>query len=162
MRDILMTVAAALLLAATPGLAETPASNPHDVPEPQGLYQGVPHGYTPTTLAGATIWMPQHRTIPGSDWLPGAGSGTDDQAFTDAFRTRAATLTGGKPATPIVVFCHPDCWASYNAAKRLVGLGYTHVNWYRDGLEGWQDGHDTAVVRADPAWLASLPKTLTQ
>lgn len=197
-RKAFVASVAAFLLAAAPALADqAPASNPHDVPEPQGLYQGAPHGYTPSTLKGGTvidtdalakliksdhpvmidvadkdrkppsmapgmIWLPEHRSIPGSVWLPGAGSGTGDKAFADAFRTRAAALTNGKPATPIVVFCHPDCWASYNAAKRLVDLGYTHVDWYRDGVEGWQNGHDTAVIKPDGAWEASLPKALTQ
>ena len=116
----------------------------------------------PPSMSKTMIWLPQHRSIPGTDWMPGAGNGTEDAGLASAFRTRAATLTHGKPSTPIVVYCHPDCWASYNAAKRLVGLGYTKVYWYPAGLEGWQDGHDTAVVKPDPAWLASLPKDLTQ
>ena len=202
MRRLVTTLAAAIVglppltLAPVAAQAQSPKADVHNVAEPQGLYKGAPHGYTPTTLKGAAVvdtgalaklmdahpvlvdvaeqdrkppsmsksmlWLPQHRSLPGAVWLPGAGSGTDDPAFADAFRTRMASLTGGKPATPIVVFCHPDCWASYDAAKRLVGLGYTRVNWYREGLEGWQDGHDTAIVKADPAWLSSLPKALTQ
>ena len=197
MRLLTLTIAAALL-AAAPAFAEAPAVNPHNVPEPQGLYQGAPHGYTPSTLKGAKvldsaaaldtlmkdgspvlidvaeldrkppsmsktmIWLPQHRSIPGADWMPSGGSGTDDPAFAAAFRTRAATLTHGKPSTPIVTFCHPDCWASWNAAKRLVGLGYTNVYWFPAGMEGWQDAHDTTVVKPDAAWMASLPKELTQ
>ena len=199
MRAPYLAILAAAVLAVAPAFADpAPASNPHNVPEPQGLYQGSLHGYVPATLEGATvldsaaaldkliqhehpvlidvaekdrkppsmsksmIWLPQHRSIPGTDWMPGGGNGTDDAAFAAAFRTRAATLTDGKPSTPIVVYCHPDCWASYNAAKRLVGLGYTKVYWYPEGMEGWQDGHDTAVVKPDQAWLASLPKELTQ
>ena len=195
MRVALMIAAAAWLTTAA-ALAQAPASSPHNVPQPQGLYQGPPHGYTPAALTGATVvdtaalakllhdqhpvlidvaekdreppnmapgmvWLPQHRSIPGAVWLPGAGSGTANPAFAAAFRTRAALLTDGSPAAPTVVFCHPDCWASYNAAKRLVGLGYTHVYWYPAGLEGWQDGRDTAVVRPDQAWIASLPEELT-
>jgi rhodanese-related sulfurtransferase len=26
---------------------------------------------------------------------------------------------------------------SWNAAKRAMTLGYTHVAWYRDGTDGW-------------------------
>ena len=196
MRALLITVAAALL-AVAPALSE-PASSPHQVAEPQGLYQGAPHGYVPRTLQGAKvldsasavdklmqaehpvlidvaeldrkppsmsktmIWLPRHRSIPGADWMPGAGNGTRAAAFADAFRTRAASLTNGKPSTPIVTFCHPDCWASWNAGKRLVELGYTNVYWFPAGMEGWQDTHDTGVVKPDAAWLASLPKDLTQ
>ena len=116
----------------------------------------------PPSMSKTMIWLPQHRSIPGTDWMPGAGSGTRDAAFADAFRTRAASLTNGKPSTPIVTFCHPDCWASWNAGKRLVELGYTNVYWFPAGMEGWQDTHDTGVVKPDAAWLASLPKDLTQ
>ncbi len=195
MRILALAAASCLLMA--PAFAD-PASNPHNVAEPAGLYQGAPHGYTPPTLKGAKvlgsvaeletlikaehpvlidvseqdrkppsmsktmIWLPQHRSIPGADWMPGAGNGTGEAAFASAFRTRMATLTNGKPAAPVVTFCHPDCWASWNAAKRLVGLGYTNVYWFPAGIEGWQDAHDTAVVKADAGWLASLPKDLTQ
>ncbi|RZK91246.1 MAG: rhodanese, partial [Methylobacterium sp.] len=30
--------------------------------------------------------------------------------------------------------------------------GYTAVHWFPDGIEGWQDKHETAVVREDPEW----------
>ena len=189
-------LAAAVMVLST-GLSAQVASRPDSVPEPAGLYQGAPHGYTPATLKGGTVldtaaftklvdtghpvlvdvaekdrkpptmakdtpWLPQHRSIPGAIWLQGAGNGTDDEAFADAFRARLAALTGGDPATPIVFFCHPDCWASYNAAKRSIGLGYTHVSWYPEGMEGWQNDHETRIVKADAAWTAALPKTMTQ
>jgi rhodanese-related sulfurtransferase len=28
---------------------------------------------------------------------------------------------------------------SWNAAKRALSYGYTHVFWYRDGSDGWQE-----------------------
>ena len=170
---------------------------PGHVQEPQGLYQGALHGYTPNTVAGGRIirtaalaalietkhpvlldvaekdrkppamgkdmlWLPNHRSIPGAVFLEGGGRGTGDATYADAFKARVATLAGGDRATAIVVFCHPDCWGSYNAAKRLAGLGYTQVFWYRDGVEGWQDGHDTAVVKPDATWLAALRQDATQ
>ena len=116
----------------------------------------------PPTMAKDTPWLPQHRSIPGAVWLQGAGNATGDPAFAAAFKTRMASLTDDAPARPIVVFCHPDCWASYNAAKRLIGLGYTKVYWYPEGMEGWQNAHETSVVKPDAAWSASLPKALTQ
>lgn len=176
MRHIVPLAAALLLIGATPG----------HVPEPASLYEGPMHGYTPSTLKGATVlddaglaavlakhpllvdvaeadrkpanmpatalWMPAHRSIPGAVWLPGAGSGSTDPAFVAAFKARFAALTGGDSAKPIVAFCHPECWGSWNAAKRLVLLGYSHVYWYPEGMEGWQAKHETAVVKADPAW----------
>lgn len=116
----------------------------------------------PPTMGKDTPWLPQHRSIPGAVWLQGAGNSTGDQPFEAAFKTRMAALTGGESAKPIVMFCHPDCWGSYNAAKRLIGLGYTHVYWYPDGMEGWQNAHDTRVIKPDRAWIASLPNEVTQ
>lgn len=82
---------------------------------------------------------PPHRTIPGSVWLPGVGAGELSPAFDAWYRDRLATLTGGDQSAPLVIFCHPDCWGSWNAAKRAIGYGYTRVHWYEEGIEGWQD-----------------------
>lgn len=187
MRHFVPLAAALFLIAATPG----------QVPEPAGLWQGAMHGYTPNTVAGATVidtaalsallatkppvmvdvaegdkkpasmaatalWMPAHRSIPGGVWLPGAGSGSSGGAFVEAFKARVAALTGSDRARPIVAFCHPECWGSWNAAKRLVGLGYTKVFWYPEGMEGWQAQHDTTIVKADPQWVEAVGKPATQ
>jgi len=107
-------------------------------------------------------WLPQHRSIPGAVWLPGAGSPVKDAAFDAALTRRVGQLADGDKAKPIVVFCHPDCWGSYNAARRLISYGYRNVYWYRDGMEGWQSEHDTAVIKPDADWLASKPAELTK
>jgi rhodanese-related sulfurtransferase len=28
---------------------------------------------------------------------------------------------------------------SWNAAKRVLAMGYSHVIWYPDGTDGWQE-----------------------
>ena len=49
-----------------------------------------------------------------------------------------------------MIFCHPDCWGSWNAAKRAIRYGYSGVHWYEEGIEGWQDsGRETQEVRPD-------------
>jgi PQQ-dependent catabolism-associated CXXCW motif protein len=111
----------------------------------------------PPSMSPATPWMPAHRSIPGAIWMPGAGGGGLDPKFSDAFRDRLGDLTGGDLAYPIVTFCHPDCWGSWNAAKRLARLGYSRVYWYPEGIEGWQVDHDSATVKADPTWAAADP-----
>ena len=110
----------------------------------------------PENMPAAALWKPAHRSIPGSVWLPGAGSGTSGPAFAEAFERRIAGLTGGDKAKTIVAFCHPDCWGSWNAAKRLASLGYSAVYWYPEGMEGWQSVHDTVIVKADSEWAASM------
>jgi PQQ-dependent catabolism-associated CXXCW motif protein len=109
----------------------------------------------PPSMSPLAVWLPAHRSIPGAVWMPGAGDGTSDPAFAAVFQSRIAELTGGDPGRPVVTFCHPDCWGSWNAAIRLVGLGYVHVYWYPDGLEGWQIDHELANVKADPGWAAA-------
>ncbi len=107
-------------------------------------------------------WMPAHRSIPGAAWLPGAGSARSDPAFETAFKTRVSALTGANMDQPLVVFCHPGCWGSWNAAKRLVRLGHRHVYWYPEGIEGWQEGHGLQVVQEDQTWTALLRAAMPQ
>ncbi len=182
MRHFVPVAAALFLIAATPG----------HVPEPEGLWQGPMHGYTPNSVQGAAVldttalarliaekkpvlidvaladkkppsmseatpWMPAHRSIPGAVWMPGAGSGSADAQFAGAFRDRIAKLTGADLERPVVTFCHPECWGSWNAAKRIVGLGYKYVYWYPEGMEGWQADHEPVTVKADPLWASAAP-----
>ncbi|WP_342153473.1 rhodanese-like domain-containing protein [Methylorubrum sp. SB2] len=187
----IVTAAAVFLTAAAP------ADSPVGVREPDGYWQGALHGYTPQTLAGATVvdagevakliqehkpvlldvseidrkpaglppgglWFPIYRNIPGSTWLPGSGEGDLDAAAQDALKARVADLTGGDLERPIVTYCHSDCWGSWNLGKRLVALGYRKVHWFPQGIEGWQDGHDTAVSRPDARWAARPKSTVGQ
>lgn len=109
----------------------------------------------PPAMAPNAPWLPLHRSIPGAIWMPGAGDGSGDPQFIEAFKARIAALTGGDLGRPIVTFCHPECWGSWNTAKRLAGLGYTHVYWFPEGVEGWQTDHETMPVKADAAWAAT-------
>lgn len=99
------------------------------------------------------LWLPSHRSIPGAVWMPGAGLG-DDLApeRADLLLRQVAELTRGDSARPIVVFCRPDCWASWNVGKRLVTAGYTGVAWFPGGVDAWQVDHPTAPVEALPGW----------
>jgi PQQ-dependent catabolism-associated CXXCW motif protein len=110
----------------------------------------------PENLAPDALWRPIHMSIPGAVWLPGAGQGDASAAFQSRFDERLANLTGGGKEKPIVVFCHPKCWGSWNAAKRLVMRGYAHVYWFRDGVEGWQEKFEAAPVQPDAAWGEAL------
>lgn len=96
-------------------------------------------------------WMPlPHRDIPNSVWIPGIGSGVISAEMTAYFRDRLAALTGHDPDKLMVFYCRPNCWASWNAAKRAIAQGYRHVFWYPDGVEAWQDaGLPTQIVAAE-------------
>jgi len=70
----------------------------------------------------------------------------------DSDTKRMEELTNGDKAKPIVAFRHPECWGSWDAAKRLVLQGYTGVHRFPGGIEGWQDARATVVVKPDAAW----------
>lgn len=108
----------------------------------------------PSGFPGDRPWLPTHRSIPGSVWMPGAGEAPLDPRAEAAFSARIAALTGGDKARPVVTFCRPECWGSWNAGKRLVWQGYSRIHWFPEGVEGWQDRHGTTPIKADPDWEA--------
>jgi PQQ-dependent catabolism-associated CXXCW motif protein len=110
----------------------------------------------PVNLPADRPWLPTHRSIPGATWMPGAGAAPLDAGREDLFDRRIAELTRGDKAKPIVVFCRPDCWGSWNAGKRLVTRGYTRVWWFPAGIDGWQDKHATSEVEPDVGWRAEV------
>jgi PQQ-dependent catabolism-associated CXXCW motif protein len=90
----------------------------------------------PPNMASAMPWLPAaHQDIPRSVWLPGAG-----RAVLTADRASAYLLAVAARAAPtqaVAVYCHVKCWASWNAAKRLLIAGYDNVAWFPGGIEGW-------------------------
>jgi PQQ-dependent catabolism-associated CXXCW motif protein len=92
----------------------------------------------PPAMAPNMPWLPPaHQDIPGSTWLPGAGRAVLKPDRAAAYLQAVGTLAGPPPGRPVVVYCHPTCWASWNAAKVLVQAGYRHVAWYPPGIEAW-------------------------
>jgi PQQ-dependent catabolism-associated CXXCW motif protein len=113
----------------------------------------------PEDLPADRPWLPTHRSIPGATWLPGAGLGDDLPPERAALLLdQVAELTGGDAARPVVVFCKPDCWASWNVGRRLVLAGYAAVAWFPGGVDAWQVDHPTAPVEALPGWDAPAPE----
>lgn len=126
------------------------------LPENPVLIDVVLADHRPQGLPADRPWLPTHRSLPGAVWMPGAGAAPLAPEQEEAFLARVAALTGGDKAKPVVTFCRPECWGSWNAGKRLVAAGYTRVHWFPLGVEGWQDSHDTAVAKPDPAWSAAV------
>ena len=108
----------------------------------------------PTGFPDDRPWLPAHRSIPGAIWMANAGAAPLDPVREALFSRRVGELTGGDKGQDIVAFCHPECWGSWNAAKRLVLEGYTRVHWFPEGIEGWQERHPTTVIPEDAAWSA--------
>jgi PQQ-dependent catabolism-associated CXXCW motif protein len=106
----------------------------------------------PAGLPKNAVWRDQPRfDIPGSVWLPDTGYGELAPATMRYFETGLARATASDKTKPLVFYCRPDCWASWNAAKRALTLGYKNVFWYPQGAEGWaQAGHPLEERKPEP------------
>jgi PQQ-dependent catabolism-associated CXXCW motif protein len=99
----------------------------------------LPQPPRPANLPAGTIWNPKPREdIPGSIWLPDTGYGALAPAMQTYFLDGLQLATSKDRNRTLIFYCLADCWQSWNAAKRALALGYTHVDWYRDGTDGWQ------------------------
>jgi PQQ-dependent catabolism-associated CXXCW motif protein len=108
-------------------------------------------------LAPGAPWLPlPHRAIPDALWLPGVGVGTPTREVDEFYRNRLRQATAGNLDAPLIVYCHANCWLSWNAAKRAIGYGYRNVFWFPEGIEGWTAaGRQTTV--AAPQEPAAIP-----
>jgi PQQ-dependent catabolism-associated CXXCW motif protein len=98
----------------------------------------LPQAPRPVGLPASTIWRPKPRNdIPGSLWLPDTGYGALAPVMENYFERGLQQATGGRRDQLIVFYCLVGCWMSWNAAKRALALGYTHVAWYPEGSDGW-------------------------
>jgi PQQ-dependent catabolism-associated CXXCW motif protein len=127
------------------------------MPQKPLLIDVGPADRKPDGLAPSTIWKPTHRSIPGAVWFPGAGSADLPDEKVDALLQRIADLTNGDKSAPLVTFCRPKCWGSWNIGKRLVRAGYTSVHWLPAGVTGWQERNDTTVVIPESGWTPKPP-----
>ena len=114
---------------------------------------GVP-GIEPDPLSGEWVFAAPHETIPGSSWVPNVGTGTLTRTMEAYFRESLAHAAGPPPGKSIVFFCQKDCWISWNAAKRAASWGYTAVNWYPEGTDGWMAAGLPFVEAATPRPVA--------
>jgi PQQ-dependent catabolism-associated CXXCW motif protein len=104
-------------------------------PKPEGLPKNV-------------VWRdPPRKDIPGSIWLANVGFGELAASMEQYFEQGLARATEGDKSRPLVFYCRRDCWASWNAAKRALTLGYRDVFWYRDGTTGWEEAGQPLELR---------------
>jgi PQQ-dependent catabolism-associated CXXCW motif protein len=111
----------------------------------------LPRAPRPSNLPPGTIWRDRPRwNIPGSVWLADTGYGALAPATEDYLRKNLERATGGDRAMLLVIYCLRNCWMSWNAAKRILSMGYTNVAWYPDGTDGWTEML-LPVTEAQPA-----------
>jgi PQQ-dependent catabolism-associated CXXCW motif protein len=100
----------------------------------------LPRAPRPPNLPPGTIWRDRPRAnIPGSIWLPDTGYGELAPVTEEYLRKNLTQVTGGDRKKLLVIYCLRDCWMSWNAAKRILAMGYTSVAWYPEGTDGWAD-----------------------
>ena len=118
----------------------------------------LPQVPRPAGLPPGTIWRPKPREdIPGSVWLPDTGYGELPPVMREYFEQGLLYATGSDPDRPLIFYCRDSCWHSWNAAKRAVALGYSHVAWYPEGTDGWAAaGHPLELRQPEPRPDASL------
>ena len=102
----------------------------------------LPQVPRPANLPASTIWRERPREdVPGSIWLPDTGYGALAPVMEQYFRHGLELASGSDPNRMLVFYCLANCWMSWNAAKRALAMGYTHVAWYPDGTDGWTTDH---------------------
>ena len=100
----------------------------------------MPHVARPADLPAGTLWRGKPRyNIPGSVWLPDTGYEALAAPTEKYLRSNLTRLTGGDVTRMLVIYCLRDCWMSWNAAKRILVMGYRNVAWYPDGTDGWEE-----------------------
>ena len=103
------------------------------------LIDVLPRPPRPAGLSETSVWTPKPRnSIPGAIWLPNVGFGQLSDEMHTYFSGHLERLTTEMPTAKLVIFCEPNCWMSWNAAKRAAEWGYERVYWYPEGAGGWQ------------------------
>ena len=162
-----LIAAASLVLSAVPGSAQpvpvpdgyrmsdyrapvpdsVPGATTIDTDKLQALIAGgdtvlidvLPRPPRPAGLSQGTVWRPKPRqSLPGAVWLPNVGFGVLSDEMHAYFSGHLERLATEMPSARLVLFCEPNCWMSWNAAKRAAEWGYERIYWYPDGTEGWQ------------------------
>lgn len=111
----------------------------------------LPRAPKPKNLPKGTLWRDKPRhSIPGSIWLPNVGYGALADITHEYFKSGLAKVSNGDLDHPVVFFCLDECWMSWNAAKRAIEYGHTHVFWFPEGTDGWtfQD-YPTVEIKAE-------------
>ena len=98
----------------------------------------IPEYRRPNVLPENQIWLPvDHKGVPGAIWLPDTGYGVLSDITEKYFKHHLNVATNGNKNHAVVFYCRPDCWMSWNAAKRALSYGYANVYWFHNGIDDW-------------------------
>lgn len=98
------------------------------------LIDVYPAANKPDNLTPDTLWIePTRETLPGAVWLANVGHGIAPDSLIQLLEKHLPV------DSPVVVFCEPNCWHSWNAGRRAIELGAKSVYWYPAGVKGWKE-----------------------
>lgn len=98
---------------------------------------------------GRFLQSEPHAALPGAYWLPNTGQGELAPRWQRYLLDTTARLADNRKDRPIVVSCKSDCWLSWNVVQRLSRAGYSHLYWYRNGIDTWRS-HDLPTQAIEP------------
>lgn len=103
------------------------------------LIDVLPAPRQPPDMRPGTPWLPpRHPSLPGSLWWPEIGRGAIPASAEARLRQRLTEATAGDSSRLVVFYCLPDCWMSWNAARRAALMGF-RAGWFPEGVSGWRD-----------------------
>ncbi len=103
------------------------------------LIDVTPAARRPKSLPKDRLWrIAPRNSIAGGVWLPNVGYGWLSPDFEDFFRDELEALTQRDKKQHLVFYCLPNCWQSWNAAKRALEFGYVNVAWFPGGSPEWE------------------------
>ena len=65
------------------------------------------------------------------------GRGQLNSDLEQYFQRALEEVTDKRTSKGLMFYCRPDCWMSWNAAKRALEYGYENVYWFPEGISGW-------------------------
>lgn len=102
------------------------------------LIDVLPAPRRPDSMRPGIPWLPaRHESLPGSLWWPEVGRGALPPTTMARLQQRLIEVTAEHAGRIVVFFCLPDCWMSWNAARRAAAMGF-RAGWYPDGIDGWR------------------------
>ena len=103
------------------------------------LIDVLPAPRQPAGMKAGTPWLPpRHLSLPDALWWPEVGRGALTAGAAARLRQRLEEVSGDAPGRLLVFFCLPDCWMSWNAARRAASMG-ARAGWFPEGVDGWRD-----------------------
>ncbi|WP_321342195.1 quinoprotein dehydrogenase-associated putative ABC transporter substrate-binding protein [Breoghania sp.] len=124
--------------------------------EDVALIDVFPAARKPEGRGDDQLWRePKRATIKGAHWLANMGFGKLHADEDAAFKAELLRLSEDGKRT-LAFFCEPECWMSWNAAKRAISYGFDKVVWFPGGVSEWNEAGE--LLEEMRPWRPHDPK----